>query len=408
MRILNFCIAILIFFLFVKFLHNEIPQTMVIKLNSVAKKFLGPVAMDSPKDGSGRLFICEQSGKIKIVKDGKILSEPFLNVNHKLDRMSKIYSEKGLLGIAFHPKYKTNGRFFIYYSAPSKTPGSDHKSILAEYKVSSNADIADPGSEKIIMEVEQPESNHNGGQLVFGPDGFLYVGLGDGGGAGDEHGSIGNGQDLNTVLGKILRLDIDNTSGPAGPKKPYGIPSDNPFVNNKNARSEIWAFGLRNPWRFSFDRKTGELFCADVGQNKWEEINIIEAGKNYGWRIMEGNHCYDPSTNCVQKDLVPPIAEYNHDVGISITGGFVYRGKVIPFLVGKYVFGDWKGKLFYLEKNADKWNIVNMVIEGKKDNDIGSDINSFGEDENGEIYILTQKFTGNLIANGEVFLISGN
>ncbi|MES2397533.1 MAG: PQQ-dependent sugar dehydrogenase [Bacteroidota bacterium] len=381
---------------------------MVIKLNSVAKKFLGPVAMDSPKDGSGRLFICEQSGKIKIVKDGKILSEPFLNVNHKLDRMSKIYSEKGLLGIAFHPKYKTNGRFFIYYSAPSKTPGSDHKSILAEYKVSSNADIADPGSEKIIMEVEQPESNHNGGQLVFGPDGFLYVGLGDGGGAGDEHGSIGNGQDLNTVLGKILRLDIDNTSGPAGPKKPYGIPSDNPFVNNKNARSEIWAFGLRNPWRFSFDRKTGELFCADVGQNKWEEINIIEAGKNYGWRIMEGNHCYDPSTNCVQKDLVPPIAEYNHDVGISITGGFVYRGKVIPFLVGKYVFGDWKGKLFYLEKNADKWNIVNMVIEGKKDNDIGSDINSFGEDENGEIYILTQKFTGNLIANGEVFLISGN
>lgn len=408
MRILNFCIAILMFFLFVKFLHNEIPQTMVIKLNSVAKKFLGPVAMDSPKDGSGRLFICEQSGKIKIIKDGKILNEPFLNVNHKLDRMNKIYSEKGLLGIAFHPKYKTNGRFFIYYSAASKTPGSDHKSILAEYKVSSDADIADPSSEKVILEVEQPESNHNGGQLVFGPDGFLYVGLGDGGGAGDEHGSIGNGQNLNTVLGKILRLDIDISSGPAGSKKAYGIPSDNPFVNNKNARSEIWAFGLRNPWRFSFDRKTGELFCADVGQNKWEEINIIEPGKNYGWRIMEGKHCYDPSTNCVQKDLIPPIAEYDHDVGISITGGFVYRGKAIPSLVGKYVFGDWKGKLFYLEKSADKWNIVNMVIEGKKDNDIGSDINSFGEDEKGEIYILTQKFTGNLIANGEVLLISGN
>ncbi|MES2284109.1 MAG: PQQ-dependent sugar dehydrogenase [Bacteroidota bacterium] len=381
---------------------------MTIKLNSIAKRLLGPVAMDCPKDGSGRLFICEQSGKIKIIKDGKKLSEPFLDVSHKLDRMNKIYSEKGLLGIAFHPKYKINGKFFIYYSAHSKTPGSDHKSILAEYKVSSNTDIADPGSERVILEVEQPESNHNGGQLVFGPDGFLYVGLGDGGGAGDEHGVIGNGQDLNTVLGKILRIDIDKSDAQKDSNKPYSIPADNPFVNNKNARSEIWAYGLRNPWRFSFDSKTKELFCADVGQNIWEEINIIEPGKNYGWRIMEGNHCYDPATNCDQKDLVPPIAEYNHDVGISITGGFVYRGKAIPFLVGKYVFGDWKGKLFYLEKSADKWKMVDMVIEGKKNNDIGSDINSFGEDENGEIYILTQKFTGNLIANGEVFLIRGN
>ena len=168
MRILNFCVAILVFFLFVNFLHDEIPQTMTIKLNSIAKRLLGPVALDCPKDGSGRLFICEQSGKIKIIKSGKILGEPFLDVSHKLDRMNKIYSEKGLLGIAFHPKYKTNGKFYIYYSAQSKMSGSDHKNILSEYKVSSNTDIAEPGSERILLEVEQPESNHNGGQIVFG------------------------------------------------------------------------------------------------------------------------------------------------------------------------------------------------------------------------------------------------
>lgn len=407
MKIISFSFGIVVFFLFVKFSSNEKPEILSVKVNSIAKGFLGPVALESAKDGTGRLFICEQTGKIKIIKSGKVLSKSFLDVGSKLDKLNKVYSEKGLLGMAFHPKYKTNGRFFLYYSAPSKQVGSDHKSILAEYKVSSNADIADPLSEKILLQFEQPEFNHNGGQLAFGPDGFLYLGSGDGGGGGDEHGTIGNAQDLNTYLGKILRIDIDMFAMDAGAKSPYAIPKDNPFLNNKKAKAEIWAYGLRNPWRFSFDRKTGELFCADVGQNKWEEVDIIEAGKNYGWRLMEGNHCYTPSINCNQKELVLPIAEYDHDVGISITGGYVYRGKSIPSLLGKYIFAEWKGKLFYLEKSSEKWKMMDLLIDGKKNNDLGADINSFGEDENGELYILTQKFTGNLIPNGEVFLLSG-
>ncbi|MEW6469848.1 MAG: PQQ-dependent sugar dehydrogenase [Bacteroidota bacterium] len=376
------------------------PGALSIRIKLIAEGFTGPVVMESPKDGSGRLFICEQTGKIKIIKNGKVLSKPFLDVSSKLDGINKMYSEKGLLGMAFHPQYKTNGRFFIYYSAPSAQKSSDHKSILAEYKVSADADIADAASAKVIMEIEQPESNHNGGQLAFGPDGFLYIGLGDGGGGGDEHGSIGNGQDLTTWLGKILRIDVNG-------KSPYAVPKDNPFVNDKNAKPEIWAYGLRNPWRFSFDRSTGRLFCADVGQNKWEEIDIIEKGKNYGWRIMEGNHCYNPSENCNTKGLAPPIAEYDHGMGISVTGGYVYRGKDHPSLSGKYIFGDWKGNMYYLEEASGKWKLHDLVLEDKKDNDLGININSFGEDEQGELYILAQKFTGTFAANGAVYLISG-
>jgi len=381
------------------FFFSAKQQSAVIKLKLIAEGLTAPVAMESPKDGTGRLFICEQTGKIKIVKNGVLLEKPFLDVTAKLDKMSKAYSEKGLLGLVFHPNYKTNGRFFIYYSAPSANKNSEHKSIVAEYKVSADADIANETSHKIIIEIEQPESNHNGGQLAFGADGFLYIGLGDGGGAGDEHGTIGNGQDLTELLGKILRIDVDK-------KSPYAIPSDNPFVKNPYAKHEIWAYGLRNPWRFSFDSKTGKLFCADVGQNEWEEIDIIEKGKNYGWRIMEGSHCYNPETNCNQKGLSLPIAEYNHDVGISVTGGYVYRGKNIPALQGKYIFGDWKGELFYLEETQGKWKMQNLIIEEKKGNDLGININSFGEDETGEIYIISQKYTGLFAANGRVYLIT--
>jgi glucose/arabinose dehydrogenase len=369
-----------------------------IKISLVATGIMAPVAMDCPKDNTKRLFICEQTGKIKIIKNGKILEKPFLDLKNKLDNIGKVYSEKGLLGIAFHPKYKSNGRFFVYYSAPLNEAGYDHKSIIAEYKVSSDADVAGPASQTIIMEIKQPESNHNGGHLVFGPDGFLYIGLGDGGGAGDQHGSIGNGQNLGTILGKILRINVDS-------KKPYSVPADNPFVKDKNAQPEIWAYGLRNPWRFSFDRKTGLLFCADVGQDKWEEIDIILKGKNYGWRIMEGNHCYNPSVNCNTKGLEPPIAEYGHEKGISVTGGYVYRGKNVPFLVGKYVFADWKGNMFYLEGAQGKWTLNEMPIEGKKNNDLDINVNSFGEDEGGELYMLVQKFTGTFTANGSVYLI---
>jgi glucose/arabinose dehydrogenase len=308
-----------------------------------------------------------------------------------------VYSEKGLLGMAFHPKYKTNGRVFVYYSAPG-TKGENHKSILSEYKVSSDPNVADAASETILMQISQPESNHNGGQLSFGPDGYLYIGLGDGGGAGDQHGAKGNGQNLETLLGKIIRIDVNGES-------PYTVPKDNPFVSNKNAKSEIWAWGLRNPWRFSFDKKTNRLFCADVGQDKWEEINLIQKGKNYGWRIMEGNHCFNPSQNCDPKNLEPPIAEYAHDKGISVTGGYVYRGKNMPAFEGKYIFADWRGNMFYLEETKGKWTLNDMVIEGKKNNDLDYDINSFGEDENGEIYIIAQKLTGSFASNGVVMLI---
>lgn len=284
------------------------------------------------------------------------------------------------------------------YSAPESNSAFDHKSIIAEYTVSANADVADANSHTVIMEIKQPESNHNGGQLAFGPDGYLYIGLGDGGGAGDQHGAMGNGQNLTTHLGKILRLDVDGA-------KPYAIPKDNPFVSIKVAKPEIWAYGLRNPWRFSFDRKSGQLFCADVGQDKWEEVNIISKGKNYGWRVMEGAHCYAPERNCEQKNLELPIAEYGHDKGISVIGGYVYRGTNISSIKGKYIFGDWKGTMYYLEEVQGKWIMKNLPIEGKKDNDVDMNINSFGVDESGEIYILGQKITGTLMANGMVLLI---
>ena len=215
-----------------------------------------------------------------------MLTQPFLDVSNQLVPINPGYDERGLLGIAFHPDFKTNHKFYVYYSVPSNTSGSDHKGILVEYMVSANnPDVADISTKRILLEVEEPESNHNGGNLVFGPDGYLYIGLGDGGGGGDEHGTFGNGQNLGTLLGKIIRIDVNG--------QPYTVPKDNPFVNRTDARPEIWAYGLRNPWRFSFDRVTKQLFAGDVGQNKYEEVDIITKGGNYGWRIKEGLHDYD-------------------------------------------------------------------------------------------------------------------
>ncbi len=368
-----------------------------VRLQAVAKDLTSPVGLASPADETSRLFVIEQSGKIKIIKDGVVLPVPFLTITDKLDGLNVAYSEKGLLGMAFHPGYKTNGRFFVYYSAPYSS-SYDHKSILAEYKVSANnPDVADV-SEAIIMEIPQPESNHNGGCIEFGPDGYLYIGLGDGGGAGDKHGTIGNGQDLTTLLGKILRIDVDF-------ERPYKIPPGNPFANSPDSRKEIYAYGLRNPWRFSFDRVTGKIFCGDVGQNKWEEINIIEKGKNYGWRIMEGMHCYNPETGCDMKELTLPIQEYDHETGISICGGFVYRGKLLASMVGLYIFGDWSGKLFYLKQVQGKWLRGELISEGKKTNDTGLKINSMGTDENGEIYLVTQNSFGPKSKSGIIYRI---
>ena len=364
---------------------HETPPVFALTLKLVATDLEGPVGMGVAGDGSNRLFVIEQPGKIRVVKGGTLLDQPFLDLTEKVDHGNVFYSEKGLLGLAFHPQYKSNGKFYIYYSAATATKGMNHKSVVAEYQVSSsNPDVA-TNSGKVILEFDEPESNHNGGCLAFGPDGFLYIGTGDGGGAGDEHGTIGNGQNKQTLMGKILRIDVNAASG-------YRIPPDNPFVGT-SAKPEIFAYGLRNPWRFSFDRKTGQIFCADVGQNEWEEIDIIEKGKNYGWRIMEGNHCYNPSTNCNKAGLTMPIAEYDHSEGKSVTGGYVYRGSKFPEMNGKYVFADWTGPFFMLSQHAatNEWNKYKLTL---KDFEGDFYVNSFGEDEAGELYVAGQPSVG--------------
>ncbi len=386
--------------LFFSFIHINSPEPSIhLKLRLVSRGFTSPVGMASPKDGTNRLFVIEQRGKIKIIKNGILLSTPFLDISSKLDNLNIGYSEKGLLGLTFHPHYKSSGRFFVYYSAPCSEKEYDHKSILAEYTVAtSNPDAADV-HEKILMEILEPESNHNGGCIQFGKDGYLYIGVGDGGGGGDEHGTIGNGQDLNTLLGKMLRVDVDS-------KHPYAIPPTNPFIGRSDVKPEIYAYGLRNPWRFSFDRVTGKLYCGDVGQNQWEEIDIVEKGKNYGWRVMEGTHCYNPSSGCQTNGLTLPVNEYNHDTGISICGGYMYRGLKFPSLHGYYIFGDWNGKLFYLkqDKNAS-WIRGEIILGDSKSNDSGAKLNSLGEDESGEVYLITQHLFGPRSPTGAIYQI---
>lgn len=350
------------------------------KLQLVTDAFISPVNMAVPGDGSGRLFFCQKEGKVWIVQQNKLLPAPFLDVSRDLVNINPGYDERGLLGMAFHPEFRTNHKFYVYYSAPAVKRGYNHTSRLVEFTASAtNPNVADPASRRTVMEIDEPESNHNGGQLQFGPDGYLYIGLGDGGGGGDRHGAIGNGQDLSTLLGKILRINVNGT--------PYAVPPDNPFVNHPGARGEIWAYGLRNPWRFSFDRKSKMLFAADVGQDKYEEVDIIIRGGNYGWRIMEGLHDYQAPAGTNKSGLIAPIHEYNHDLGISITGGYVYRGNMIPALKGAYVFGDYNGKSFVLVPQGKSWQRANLDLVGRPAENM--QILSWGEDEQGELYMLT-------------------
>lgn len=373
-------------------------DSLVFKLEKVADGLYAPLALENAHDGSGRIFIAEQAGRILILKNGELIKEPFLNIKSLLVPMENKYMDVGILGFAFHPDYKNNGRFFVHYSAPSKK-GFDNKSVLAEFKVNANnPDKANP-ERKIILEVEQPESNHNGGNIAFDKKGYLYIGFGDGGGQGDAHGNPGNGQDLNQLLSKIIRIDVDHGN-------PYSIPKDNPFVG-KEGRDEIWCYGLRMPWRISFDQKTGELFCGDVGQNLYEEVNIIEKGKNYGWRAMEGFHPFDSALYAKGGDFALPVIEYPHTEGISITGGYVYRGKQFPTMEGKYIFGDWAFKIFYMDKNEQQqWVKHDCKFEGKEDNKFDFRINSFGVNEEGEIYMVTQNEIGAINPSGVVYKIS--
>lgn len=412
---------------------------MTVALEAVAQGFTSPLALASPSDGTGRLFVVDQVGKIWIVDaSGNRNALPFLDLGMKIVTLSAAYDERGLLGLAFHPEYASNGRFFVRYSAPREGRPEEgcndpagfivgcHSEVLAEYRVSADdPDMADPESERILLTVDQPQFNHNGGQIAFGPDGYLYVGFGDGGGAddvGEGHTpDLGNGQDLTTVLGKILRIDVDSGD-------PYGIPADNPFANDQEALPEIWAFGLRNPWRFSFATAGDHrLFLGDAGQNLFEEVNIIARGANYGWNIREGLHCFDPLNPVLPPDdctvvdgnsnpLIAPIIEYPHvaeadrSAGIAVIGGFVYRGAEIPELVGHYVFGDYSrdfamgdGTLFTASENTDgTWILNELAIAGGMGNRIGRFILGFGQNQMGELYVLTTANAGPTGESGEV------
>ncbi len=335
-----------------------------LSLELVAGGLARPLGLVAPGDGSGRLFVVLQGGRILVLADGTVLPEPFLDLS---DRVS-CCGERGLLGLAFHPGFAANGLFFVNYT----DTGGD--TVIARFAASADPDRADPTSEFEVLTYAQPFANHNGGQLAFGPDGYLYVGSGDGGGAGDPG---DNGQSLDTLLGKLLRIDVDGS--------PYAVPPDNPFVGDVDARPEIWAYGLRNPWRFSFDRSTGDLFVGDVGQSSREEIDFQPAasrgGENYGWRRMEGSLCFDPPSNCDDGTLVVPILEYGHEEGCSVTGGFRYRGRAVPELVGVYLFANFcSGTLWGATEAGGVWSAAVLA-------ETGLAVSSFGEDEAGELYL---------------------
>ncbi len=364
-----------------------------IGLVHVTGSLSAPVHLTHAGDGSGRLFIVEQSGRIRIYQSGALLPTPFLNISDRvLSPSNGGGGEEGLLSVAFPPNYTGKGYFYVYYT------NLNGNNQISRFHIS-GANQANANSEELILSLNHPtQNNHNGGQLAFGPDGYLYIGTGDGGGAGDPP---NNAQNPNTLLGKILRIDVEPGQPPAitqahrsylplmlqgGPSPlAYRIPSDNPFVGQSGYRQEIWALGLRNPWRFSFDRLNDDLYIADVGQSAWEEVNhqpgSSNGGENYGWRIMEGKHCYN-SQSCNQSGLTLPVWEYSHADGCSITGGFVYRGSTYPALQGIYFFADYcSGKIWGLVKETGVWQSSLLL-------DSPYNVSSFGEDEAGELYVV--------------------
>jgi len=340
------------------------PTEAAIRLQPVAGGLDMPLYVTHADDGSGRLFIVEQTGRIKILRDGRVRTRPFLDISAKV----QAGGEQGLLGLAFDPDYPRKRRFFVNYT---NLAGD---TIVARYRVSDRPGRADPSSERVLLEIAQPFSNHNGGHLAFGPDGYLYVATGDGGSAGDPQ---GNGQSLDTLLGKLLRIDVSGRG--------YEVPSDNPTVGRDDARPEIWAYGLRNPWRFSFDRATGDLWVADVGQSDREEVNVERAprrgGVNYGWNEMEGSVCYE-AAECDVAGFELPVAEYDHSQGCSITGGYVYRGARVPALTGGYLYGDFcSGNIWILDSSAPRKE-QRLALETEHQ------IASFGENEKGELFVV--------------------
>jgi glucose/arabinose dehydrogenase len=330
--------------------------------------FRRPVDLQQPNDQSNRLFVVEQAGIISVFpRDAAVpAKKTFLDITARVDDGG---NEEGLLGLAFHPQYQSNGYFYVNYTA-----SNPERTVVSRFKVSADADAADPASEFVLLTFNQPYSNHNGGQVAFGPDGYLYIAIGDGGSGGDPQ---NHGQDLKTILGSIARIDVNQPSG----SRNYTIPDGNPFKGNTSGNSEeIYAYGLRNPWRLSFDAETGQLWTGDVGQNSYEEIDIIELGGNYGWNVMEGKHCF--RANCNQDNLKLPVWEYPRSEGVSITGGYVYRGSTFQSLQGRYIYADYGSQKIWALDVSDMSNPVNKEL-------LTADfpVASFGVDIDNEIYL---------------------
>ncbi len=348
-------------------------------LELVAEGLASPLFAGSAGDGSGRLFVVEQGGRVRVIRDGRLLAEPFLDLT---DRVAS-GGERGLLGLAFAPTFAVDGRLYVDYTDLAGN------TVVSELRAADPAaDRVDAGSERVLLHIDQPFPNHNGGALATGPDGLLWIATGDGGSGGDP---LDNGQSLDTLLGKLLRIDPRPAGG-----APYGIPADNPFAGRPGARGEIWAYGLRNPWRFSFDRATGDLWIGDVGQGRFEEVDRWPAGSpagpDFGWRLMEAGACFEPAQGCDRAGLVAPVAEYGHDLGCAITGGYVYRGAAIAGLAGTYLYADFcSGTIWGLDA-AEEHPAPRVLLES------GLAVASFGEDEAGELSVVD-------LAGGRVFRV---
>jgi glucose/arabinose dehydrogenase len=353
-------------------------SALQLDLEPVAEGLSQPVFMVDPDDGTGRFFVVEQSGAVRVLQDGNLLEAPLLDISGQISTSS----EQGLLSIALHPDFADNGQLFISYTDVNGNSAIERWTLSED-----DPNIADPSSAELILAVEQPAPNHNGGLIMFGPDGYLYIGFGDGGGQGDPN---GNGQNLETILGKILRIDVDSTTGDLA----YGIPEDNPFIDTDGARGEIWALGFRNPWRFSFDRESGDLLIGDVGQGDIEEANLIPAdqgGLNFAWNSKEGPNCYAVSP-CEDEAFVEPFFWYDHGVGgCSIVGGYVYRGEAIADLVGTYITGDYC--------TGQVWAVDPATGDFAEPIESGLNISSFAEDAGGEVYLID--------LNGGIYRITG-
>ena len=343
------------------------PNSFTLELQEVSGGLDRPTHVTNARDGSGRLFVVEKAGRIRIVAEGALRAQPFLDIANLVGSGG---GEQGLFSVAFHPRYRENGQLYVNYTNKAGD------TVVARYRVSSNPNVADAGSAATILTVDQPAANHNGGQIAFGRDGYLYIGMGDGGGSGDPWGS---GQNRGTLLGKMLRIDVDGGA-------PYAIPRDNPFVGQSGTRPEIWALGLRNPWRFTVDRSTGDLWIGDVGQNEIEEIDLQPAGRgglNYGWSVLEGTRCFKPAADCSRSGFEMPINEYSQDVGgCSVVAGYRYRGQAAPAFGDAFFFADYcSGRVWGLAPGGGGWARHELL-------DTSPGISSFGEDEQGELFLV--------------------